>query len=169
MKLLKTSPEEAERLKIEHGSAVAALAPPDDQVGVLQLGQIHERPMQRRVLCEIIESRMRELATFVRQQLEKSGHFGLLPGGIVLTGGGSSLKNVSELFADQFGGQKIRIGTPKVKGSNASKVQHPSWAAAIGAAKFAFCTETDELAPVGDEGSLGGRIKTIWSMLSGKV
>lgn len=35
MKLLKTSPEEAEKLKLEFGCAVAALVPPDDSLSVL--------------------------------------------------------------------------------------------------------------------------------------
>ncbi|HEY0867427.1 MAG TPA: cell division protein FtsA, partial [Fimbriimonas sp.] len=99
-KLLKTSPDEAERLKVDDGGALATLIPERESVQVMQLGQIMLRPMQRRVLCEIIESRMREIASMVRQQIEKGGYLAMLPGGVVLTGGGAQMFGTKELFED---------------------------------------------------------------------
>ncbi|MER3495963.1 MAG: cell division protein FtsA, partial [Armatimonadota bacterium] len=52
------------------------------------------RPMQRAVLCEIIESRVREIARMVGQHVEKSGFGPMLPSGIALTGGGSRMKEI---------------------------------------------------------------------------
>jgi len=46
--LLKTSPEEAERLKVTFGCALAKLVDDKDSVEVVQLGQPVSRPMQRR-------------------------------------------------------------------------------------------------------------------------
>jgi|CXWL01.1.fsa_nt_gi cell division protein FtsA len=163
MKLLKTSPEEAEKLKLEFGCAIAALVPPDDSINVMQLGQIHGRPMQRRVLCEIIESRMREIAQFVYQQLERTGHFGVLPGGVVVTGGGAEMEGVRELFSDVLTGHNVTIG--KLRGK--TKVTSAKFASCYGAAKF-LADNREELAPVELESGLAGKVKTIWSMLSGK-
>lgn len=169
MKLLKTSPDEAERLKTSFGCAVAGLMPPDEQVGVMQLGQIHERPMQRRVLCEIIESRMRELASFVFQSLEKGGFAGLLPGGIVLTGGGSKMPGVCELFQDVVPGSRARVVMPVFEGPDGGDVSLPEWASAAGIAEFVLNVESDDLAPVSQTNGLAGKIRTIWTLISGKA
>lgn len=169
MKLLKTSPDEAERLKTSFGCAVAALMPPDEQVGVLQLGQIHERPMQRRVLSEIIESRMRELATFVQRSLEASGHSGLLPGGIVLTGGGAKMPGVCELFQDVVPLCRARVVMPVFEGESGGSISLPEWASAAGIAEFVLNVESDDLSPVSQTNGFAGRIKTIWTLLSGKA
>lgn len=168
MKLLKTSPDEAERLKTTYGCAVAALMPPDEQVGVMQLGQIHERPMQRRVLCEIIESRMRELATFVVRSLEANG-YALLPGGIVLTGGGAKMPGVCELFQEVASGSRARVVMPVFEGENGGSISLPEWASTAGIAEFVLNVESDDLAPVSQSNGFAGRIKTIWTLLSGKA
>ncbi len=163
MKLLKTSPEEAEKLKLEFGCAVAALVPPDDSINVMQLGQIHGRPMQRRVLCEIIESRLREIAQFVYQQLERTGHIGMLPGGVVITGGGAEMEGIQELFTDVLAGHNVSIG--KMRGK--TRISSAKYASCYGAAKF-LADNREELAPTELELGLAGKVKTIWSMLSGK-
>ncbi|HSI72346.1 MAG TPA: cell division protein FtsA, partial [Fimbriimonas sp.] len=79
--LLKTSLEEAERLKVTYGGAYAGVIPDTERVDVMQAGQTVARPMQRKVLCEIIESRMREIAKLVLHHAEKSGLYASLPGG----------------------------------------------------------------------------------------
>ncbi|MFO0045913.1 MAG: cell division protein FtsA [Armatimonadota bacterium] len=55
--LLNTSPEEAERLKIQFGKASSKDIPEREAIEIRQLGQAQPRPMQRRVLCEIIVCR----------------------------------------------------------------------------------------------------------------
>ena len=71
-KLLKTTPEEAERLKLDSGFSLSKGVTDDESVSVMQLGQTQFRPLQRRVMVEIIESRMRELG-FERDRLMADG------------------------------------------------------------------------------------------------
>jgi cell division protein FtsA len=66
--------------------------------------------MKRRVLAEIIESRMREIATLVRGHLEGSGYASALGGGIVLTGKGSLLAETTTLFDEVIPLAKSRLG-----------------------------------------------------------
>lgn len=168
-KLLKTSPEEAERLKLASGAALSNLSGPDEEVGVLQLGQTHERPMQRRVLCEIVESRMREVATLLRQNLENSGMFGNLPAGVVLTGGGSQLPGSDKLFEIVLQHLRVRHGSPKLGGELASVVDRPEMATAVGLARFAIDCEEDELSTAVGGDDWKARIRTFWSLLSTKA
>jgi cell division protein FtsA len=167
-KLLKTSPEEAEALKLK-GAALASESQNGTTVEVMQIGQTAPRPLDKRVLCEIIESRMRELATMVRQQVEKSGRFATLPAGIVLTGGGSLLPDTDKLFEKVFGHMKVRLGAPRVGGPAGRTVSAPEYAAAAGLALFALDSEDDELSAIGANGKWTERVRTLWSMLSGKA
>jgi len=164
-KLLKTSPEEAERLK-HLGAAVAEDVRGGDMVEVMQIGQIQARPLDRRVLCEIIESRMKELATMVRQQLERSGHFATLPGGIAMTGGGSLLEGAVKQFETVMGHHRVRLGVPEGLGK---QVHSPSLAAAAGLARFALDEDDDELTTASANGKWSHKVRTLWSMLSGKA
>ena len=147
-KLLKISPEEAERLK-RIGAAFAQEVSPGEPVEVMQIGQTTARPLDRRVLCEIIESRMREIATMVKQQLEKSGHFGTLPGGVVVTGGGSLLPATDRLFESVFGHVKARCAAPKAVGPGGKLASTPAFSGAVGLARFALDSEDDELCIAG--------------------
>lgn len=174
-KLLKTSPEEAERLKVSF-SSVGEDVPTGETVEVMQIGQMQARALDRRVLCQIVESRLRELATMVRQQIEKSGHFATLPAGIVLTGGGSKLPGMDSLF-ESILGAKVRLANPfltnaALNGSarhSAHSHMVPAFAAVVGLARFALDTDEDELATASANGKWTEKVRTFWSMLSGKA
>ena len=167
-KLLKTSIQEAERLKTTAGSAVVGESSAEDAVEVLQLGQTQARPLQRSVLCEIIESRIKELALMVRDQIGKSGAFGDLPGGIVLTGGGSLLSGIVELFRGVFPQQPVRAGSPSVAGKSEFS-GNPSMSAVTGLALFVARSYDDELSPAGAAGDWKESIRTFWSLVSGRA
>ncbi len=167
-KLLKTSPEEAERLKVEHGNALARNVAENESVEVKQLGQDELRPLQRKVLCEIIESRMRELALMVKQQIEKSGMYGLLPGGVVMTGGGALLNGTQELFEEVLRHLRVSHFEPKVDAIGHGMSDTPGMAASLGMARFAVQCFGDELSTVNGAG-WKERVRTFWSLLSGRA
>jgi cell division protein FtsA len=166
-KLLRTSPEEAERLKVLHASAIATGVPESDSVEVSQLGHPEPRPLQRKVLCEITESRMRELAVMVKQLIEKSGLYAVLPGGVVLTGGGSLLPGTDKLFAETLKHLLVRRAEPKMLGGHGMDTDRPGLAAAAGAARFGIQCFEDELGPVSG-GGVKAAIRSIFSLISGK-
>ncbi|MFZ4508704.1 MAG: cell division protein FtsA [Fimbriimonas sp.] len=159
--LLKTSPEDAEQLKIEHGGALARLAPMRT-VEVQQIGQAIKRPLQSQVLFEIIESRMKEIARMVDQHVERSGFRGQLAGGAVLTGGGSLLPETATLFDEHLTHTKVRLGEPHL-------AQGPKFgkAVAIGLGKFELqCREEIVTATVGQDWR--EKVRSLWSSVSGK-
>lgn len=166
--LLKTAPDEAERLKLRFGSAVASVVPEGDGVDVTQLGQEVSRPMQRRVFCEIVESRMRELAVMVRQQIEKSGHSGMLPGGIILTGGGSQLPATDQLFESIIPHVRVRKGVPKVEGQVRHSLSRPEMATVVGLARYALDRDDEDLGTVTGDSALRQKVRALWSMIGGK-
>lgn len=166
-KLLKTSPEEAERLKIEQGSAWAKTVSDKDSVPVMQLGQIHPRPLQRKVLCEIIESRVREMARMARQQIEKSGYFAVLPGGLTLTGGGSLLPGSNELFQSVLQHVRVQQARPKFARGDSDPINRPELSTAVGLAEFCLRGGDDELVPARGASAWKDRVRTLWSYVRG--
>lgn len=147
-KLLKTGPEEAERLKTEYALALAKNAAAEDAVPVVQLGHTQARYLARKVLCEIVESRMREIATLVRQQVERSGLYGMLPGGVILTGGGAQLAQTDRLFAEVLKHMQARPATPRAVAAGPTWRPDPALSAAVGMVRYELGSDDDELQPV---------------------
>ena len=144
--LLHTDFDEAERLKADYSSALPDTVSKSETVDVMQDGQL--RPMQRYVLCQIVESRMREIFEHVGAQLDKSGLEAGLPKMAVLTGGGSILKGTEELFEKTLPHFKCKVAQPKVDGKFAGQVASPMLSTAVGVARYALESEGEELAPV---------------------
>lgn len=163
-KLLKTAPEEAERLKLESGCALAGSVSEQEIVEVRQLGQPMARPMQKRVLAEIIESRVREMTGMVKGQLEKSGFQGLLPGGFVLTGGGAKLDKCDVLLRSVVGAYPVRKGAPDI----GAEFDPFGYGVAVGMAQFVIQI-SEELEPIDGAQTWQDRVKSLWSLLKGKA
>ncbi|MCW5937983.1 MAG: cell division protein FtsA [Fimbriimonadaceae bacterium] len=159
--LLKVGLDEAERLKVAHASAIAAEVPANEAVYVTQKDSDEARPMQRRVLCEIVESRLREIASLVRRHLERSGCHDGLEAGLVLTGGGAQIPLAPQLFADVLGVGSGRLGVPKVLGPMARSIETPAMSAVVGLARYCLEGEEHELAPVSGIASWKDKIRTI--------
>ena len=119
--------------------------------------------MQRRVLCEIIESRMREIGRIAKLQVEKSGYLKSVPGGVVLTGGGAKLKGIEELFGQIFPELPVRAGEPRLLGGKDAV----GMAGALGAAQFILQSQ-DDLSTISGGESWSDKVRGIWSMISRK-
>jgi cell division protein FtsA len=94
---LKTSLIAAEDLKIKHGTALPNDVAEDDQVDVQGIGEGDASSASKRELAEIIEARMREVFEKIDEEIEKAGYKGMLPAGLVLTGGASQLAGSARL------------------------------------------------------------------------
>ncbi len=127
--------EEAERLKTESGSALESLVPEQDVVQVAQLGRDDPRGLRRRALAHIIEPRMLELFELVQQELEAADCTGLIPAGVVVSGGGSLLNGCLEAAA-QVLHVPVRRGVPTGVASLPETLQSPCYATAIGLVQY---------------------------------
>lgn len=89
---------DAEKLKCFFGAARADLVNNGSAVEVPGVGDRPSRTLPRRRLCECLESRARELAQLVRDDLERAGLLRALGAGVLLAGGGSRLAGFAELL-----------------------------------------------------------------------
>ena len=110
---------------------------------------------------------MRELAVMVRQQIEKSGLYAVLPGGVVLTGGGSLLNGTDKLFTEVLKHLRVRRAEPKLYGGHGMDTDRAGLATSAGMARFAIQCFEDELGPASG-GGIKATIRSIFSLISGK-
>jgi cell division protein FtsA len=132
---LRTSLTDAEAAKINYGHALPQLIPKDEIIDIQPIGSDRVQGVPRVYVCEIINPRAREIIELVKAELVRSGQDGLLPGGLVLTGGGSKLLGLPELAAEVLD-LPVRIGVPIDVRGMSDKVAGPSFATAVGLVKW---------------------------------
>ena len=123
--------EAAEQLKIDHGHARHETIDPTEVVQVKAFGDGGVARVQRRDLAEIIEARAEETFQLILQEIKRSGYDGLLPAGVVLTGGTAQLRGLREL-GRQVLGLPVRIGTPQNLQGLIDAVDSPVYATSVG-------------------------------------
>jgi cell division protein FtsA len=126
---VKTTLQIAEELKIRHGTCDLRNIE-DEEIGVSVLGEEAGRTVSREELCRIIEARMRETFEMLRNEMARSGH-GMLPAGIILTGGGAQLAGIAELGRDVLQ-MPVRVAGPSGIGGLVDTIQDPSYSTAVG-------------------------------------
>lgn len=132
---LRTSIEEAERVKKMYGCASTEDVEAQESFEVVSLGNENPRQLPRKVLAEIIEPRAAEICQLIVDQIEKAGCEHRIPAGLVLTGGGSQLRKLSEL-ATSVTGLPARVGLPSGVTGLIDAVESPSCATAVGLVLF---------------------------------
>ena len=125
--------KQAELLKIKFGSAMYT----DDQENVMVSipGLRGREPKEIAVknLSEIIGARMKEIIDLIYHEIKVSGYENKLMTGIVLTGGGSQIRNLKQLVAFVTG-KESRIGYPNEHLGSESKdvVVSPMFSTGVG-------------------------------------
>ncbi|HSL35030.1 MAG TPA: cell division protein FtsA [Candidatus Limnocylindrales bacterium] len=127
---LKTSLQVADELKIQHGTCNLAAVEEDEEISVSVLGEDAGRTIGRMEVCEIIEARMRETFELMRGEMNRAGS-GMLPAGIVLTGGGAQLAGAAELAREVLQ-TPVRIAGPQGIGGLVETILTPGFSTAVG-------------------------------------
>jgi cell division protein FtsA len=128
---LRTSLNLAEEIKIKHGTANLSEVQPEELLNVAVLGDGGGQTIQRKKLCEIIEARMSEIYSLIGEEVKRSGHGGMLPAGVVLTGGGARIGGAAELAREVFQ-MPVRVGSPQGVGGLMDQLSNPAFSTPIG-------------------------------------
>ncbi|MFN8598291.1 MAG: cell division protein FtsA [Anaerolineae bacterium] len=128
---LRVPAEAAEQLKMEHGHARYETIDPTEVVQVKAFGDGGVTRVQRRDLAEIIEARTEEIFQLILQEVKRSGYDGLLPAGVVITGGTAQLRGMRDL-GRQILNMPVRIGTPQNISGLVDTIDAPAYAASVG-------------------------------------
>lgn len=123
--------EAAEQLKLEHGHARYETIDPTEVVQVKAFGDGGLTRVQRRDLAEIIEARAEEIYQLILQEIKRSGYDGLLPAGVVVTGGTAQLRGMRDL-GRQVLSLPVRIGQPHGISGLIDAIDSPAYATPVG-------------------------------------
>ncbi len=145
---LRTSFAHAERLKCESGAALASSVGVDETVNLPGVAGREPMQVQRIELAAIIEARMEEIFSLIREDLESGPETGPLTAGVVLTGGGSLLSGVADLAENVFQ-RPVRLGVPACLDGLGENLASPIYATVAGLVTMA--------AGGRQEGERGGR------------
>lgn len=138
---LRTPQKEAEILKEKYGSALASMIDRDQTIEVPSVGGRPPRRLSWRVMGEILEPRVEEMLSLVKQQLDDSSYGGSINAGLVLTGGTSLLANMVDL-AEQIFDVPVRIGYPRKVGGLSDMVATPQFSTGLGLIFFGMKNES---------------------------
>src|SRR3989338_5078796 len=128
---LKVSIDTAEKIKIREGSCLPKEIRKNDLIKYADLGAIEDGVFSKKEVAEIIEARIEEIMESVDKELKKIGKSGMLPAGVVLTGGGAKLEGIVEVAKNVLR-LPASLGYPQELISNIGKVSDLSFTTAIG-------------------------------------
>jgi cell division protein FtsA len=123
---------QAELLKIKFGSALASENQENEIVSIPGLRGRPHKEISVKNLSHIIQARMEEIIEHVYYEIKNSGFEKKLIAGIVVTGGGSQLKHITQLI-EYVTGMDARLGYPNEHLAKSSEeVTSPMYATGVG-------------------------------------
>jgi len=140
---LRTPFKEAEDIKKKFGCCLTELVNEEDVVKIPGVGDRKSREIQRKLLSEIIEPRMEEIFSIVKDNLDKVNILPMLASGIVLTGGSALMEGAVELAESVFN-LPVRVGKPINVTGLKDAVDNPMYATGVGLVIYGFENTEDE-------------------------
>lgn len=137
-------PQDAEKLKVKFGYAMAAQAQANQIVSIPGLKNRPAKEISVKNLAYIIEARMEEIIDIVLNEIAASGFLDKMTQGVVLTGGGAQLNALKELF-EMRTGLECRLGYPTehLGKSKLEAMKNPMYSTAIGLVMAGFRSVDD--------------------------
>lgn len=129
---LRTSIDIAEGVKLQYGTALPEEVGKREEIHLDEFNEQENGVVERKHVAEIIEARCEEIFKMVEKELAKVDRSGLLPAGVVLTGGGAKLPGLVEIAKREFRLPAF-VGVPQnIAQTPVDKVKDPSWSTAVG-------------------------------------
>ena len=152
--------KQAELLKVKFGSAMYTEDQENVMVSIPGLRGREPKEIAVKNLSEIIGARMKEIIDLVYHEIKVSGYENKLMTGIVLTGGGSQLRNLKQLVAF-ITGKETRIGYPNEHLGSESKdiVISPMYSTGVGLVMKGFELLEHENMPIEEELAVEGELE----------
>ncbi|MBL7162588.1 MAG: cell division protein FtsA [Anaerolineales bacterium] len=126
----------AEGIKLQHGFALESQIDAKEAFYIHPFGEENPVTINRQELAHIIEARVEEIFSLVMQEIKRSGYDGLLPAGMVLTGGVSALPGIRQL-AKKVLGMPVQVAQPDGLIGMVDQLHSPAYATSVGLLRWA--------------------------------
>lgn len=125
--------DQAEKLKVRFGSAMSEEVYDNRIITIPGIRGGESKEVSEKNLARIIQARVEEIFDYVLWEIKRSGYEDKLFAGLVLTGGGSLLKNIN-LLVEYHTGLGVRIGVPvdHLAHGYSSQLASPVYSTALG-------------------------------------
>jgi len=141
---LRTSIETAEKIKIKHGDANPKNFNENNKLDLSKLDPNEDQEISLKYVSEIIEARLLEIFSLVQDELKKIDRQGTMPAGVILTGGGSKLKNITEI-AKEILKIPVKVGKPATELTGlVEKLNDPVYSVSTGLMLWGFGTQNSQ-------------------------
>ncbi len=127
---------QAEKVKINHGHCLTSAINPAETFPVQAFGEDRQVDVSRFDLAHIIEARVEEIFTLMEKEIKRSGYDGLLPAGLVLTGGASQMPGIRRLASEVLG-MPVRVARPENLIGMVDQLHSPSYSTSVGLVQWA--------------------------------
>jgi cell division protein FtsA len=127
---------QAEEVKKQQGYAVRAEVGSEEYFSVRPFGENRPVQINRQELAEIIEARVVEMFSLILQEIKRSGYDGLLPAGMVLTGGTSALPGIQRVAGNVLG-MPVRTAQPEHLSGLVDRLRSPAYSTGVGLLQWA--------------------------------
>jgi cell division protein FtsA len=138
---------QAEEIKKKHGYALKSGVGAEEYFTTRAFGEDQPVQISRYDLAHIIEARVDEIFSLTLQEIKRSGYDGLLPAGMVLTGGSSALPGIRQL-ASQVLSLPVRTAGPENLVGLVDQLKSPAYSTSVGLLRWAAAM-TDDIPPSG--------------------
>lgn len=141
---LRLSVPQAEDVKKQQGYAVRTGVGSEEYFAIRPFGE--DRPVQinRQELAHIIEARVAEMFSLTLQEIKRSGYDGLLPAGMVLTGGTAALPGIKRVASEVLG-IPVRTAQPENLLGLVDRLNSPAYSTGVGLLRWALSMHDQDL------------------------
>jgi cell division protein FtsA len=135
---------QAEEVKKQQGHAVRGEVGADEYFGIRPFGEERAVQVNRQDLAHIIEARVEEIFRLTLQEIKRSGYDGLLPAGMVLTGGTSALPGIKRVASEVLG-LPVRTAGPENLVGLVDRLNSPAYSTSVGLLRWALTMHSHEM------------------------
>lgn len=129
---LKISIDAAEKIKIHEVDCLKENIKDSEKIDLAKYETGETEKPSKKYVCEIVEARLNEIFSLIKDELKAVEVDGLLPAGAVISGGGAKLTNLQQ-FAKGALSLPVQIGkTANELSGIVDKIDDPEYACAIG-------------------------------------
>jgi cell division protein FtsA len=128
---LRTSIEVAEQVKLHHATCRPDDVTKKEEIDLGELGAPEQEFVGRRFVADITEARVQEIFEHIDRELKKVDRSGMLPAGVILTGGGAKLAGILDVAKEALR-LPVSLGTPIGVSSVIDRINDPSMSTVMG-------------------------------------
>jgi cell division protein FtsA len=135
--VLRLPNSQAEEIKLQHGNADVTGVDVGQSFNIRPFGDQEMIQVSHHDLVQIIGARVEEIFGMVVQEIKRSGYDGLLPAGMVLTGGTSLLPGIRTVSSKVLG-VPVRLAQPQNLVGMTDQIQSPAYSTSVGLLNWAM-------------------------------